>query len=262
MSSHPYLRPGRWIATSLALACLLATVALAVAQSPQEAPQTASAVVLDRVVAVVNNHAILASDLQEEMRLAVLDPNQDERTSLTSKRALDQLIGRILIEQQIRQQDAQTIEVSQEEVDARLAEVRKELPVCIRQNCASDNGWKAFLATHDLTAERVETYLRYRLRILRFIELRFREGISISSKEIAAYYKDTLLPQYHSGASVPTLEQVSPRIQEILLQQQVNLLFDDWLQNLRKQGDVEVLDPSLESPLPSQTQQAGKESGR
>jgi hypothetical protein len=28
----------------------------------------------------------------------------------------------------------------------------------------------------------------------------------------------------------------------------VNVLFDDWLQNLRKQGDVEVLDPSLETP--------------
>jgi hypothetical protein len=31
------------------------------------------AAVLDRVVAVVNNQAILASDLDEEMRLAVLD---------------------------------------------------------------------------------------------------------------------------------------------------------------------------------------------
>jgi len=41
---------------------------------------------------------------------------------------------------------------------------------------------------------------------------------------------------------------VSPRIQEILLQQQVNALFGEWLQNLRKQGDVEVLDPALATP--------------
>jgi hypothetical protein len=41
---------------------------------------------------------------------------------------------------------------------------------------------------------------------------------------------------------------VAPRIQEILLQRQVNALFGDWLKNLRKQGDVEVLDPSLEVP--------------
>ena len=31
------------------------------------------------------------------------------------------------------------------------------------------------------------------------------------------------------------------------MQQQVNVLFDDWLDNLREQGDVEVLDPELES---------------
>ena len=50
------------------------------------------------------------------------------------------------------------------------------------------------------------------------------------------------------------MEQVEPRIEEILLQQKVNVLFGDWLDNLRKQGDVEVLDPSLE-PAATQGQQ-------
>jgi hypothetical protein len=43
------------------------------------------------------------------------------------------------------------------------------------------------------------------------------------------------------------LDQVAPRIQEILLQQQVNAMFDGWLDSLRKQGEVEILDPSLET---------------
>ena len=50
------------------------------------------------------------------------------------------------------------------------------------------------------------------------------------------------------GEAIPPLEQVSGRIEEILLQQQVNVLFDQWLTNLRKQGDVEVLDPALAGP--------------
>jgi len=132
-------------------------------------------------------------------------------------------------------------------VDVRLAQLRKELPACIRQNCASDAGWKVFLAVHELTQERVEAYLRYRVEILRFIELRFRQGIRISPQEIASYYQKTLLPQYKAGEAAPSLDEVSPRIQEILLQQQVNVLFDDWLKNLRLQGDVEVLDPVLET---------------
>jgi peptidyl-prolyl cis-trans isomerase SurA len=207
-----------------------------------------SPVVLDRVVAVVNNQAILTSDIDNEIRLSVLDPVRGGMGILTPTRALDQLIGRALIQQQIRQEDQQAAEPSQAEVNARLGEIRKELPACVRGNCGSDAGWKAFLAAHGLTEEGVDSYLRYRLEILRFIEQRFRQGISISPEEIAAYYHDTLLPQYTKGEAIPPLEKVSARIQEILLQQRVNALFDDWLNNLRKQGDVEVMDPSLESP--------------
>jgi len=204
-------------------------------------------VVLDHVVASVNRNVILASDIDEEIRLSVLDPGRAGQGVLTPRHALDQLISRALIDQQIRREDMQAAEPTQQEVDARLAEIRKELPACVHQNCASDAGWKKFLAAHDFTPERVDAYLRFRLEILSFIEQRFRPGIRISPQEIETYYRNTLLPQYGPGEAVPTLERVSPRIEEILLQQQVNLLFDEWLTNLRKQGEVEVLDPSLES---------------
>ena len=218
----------------------------------------ASPVVLDRVVAVVNNHAILWSDLDDEIRLSVLDPGRGGLGTLTRSVALEQLISRALIQQQIRQEDEQAANPPQAEVDARLAEIRHEIPACVRENCASDAGWSAFLKEHHLTPERVESYLRYRLEILRFIERRFREGIRISPQEIATYYHDTLLPQYAKGEAIPTLDKVSPRIQEILLQQKVNVLFADWLQNLRKQGDVEVLDPALLSPEKQDATGAGE----
>ncbi|MGO9323564.1 MAG: SurA N-terminal domain-containing protein [Terracidiphilus sp.] len=217
--------------------------ALCAAQSdPSSAP-----VVLDRVVAVVNKRAILASDIDDEIRLSILDPNLVGQGTLTRQGALEQLISRALIEQQIREQDMQAIAPSQDEVNARLEQIRKQLPACRRQNCATDAGWKAFLAAHGLTPERVESYLRYRLEILSFIEQRFRQGIQISPQQVESYYHDILLPQYAPGETVPPLDQVAPRIQEILLEKQVNVLFDAWLTNLRSQGDVEVLDPSLES---------------
>jgi hypothetical protein len=215
---------------------------------PQNSPQPDKAAILDRVVAVVNNQAILASDVDDEMRLAVLDPAQAGLGDLTPQRALEQLISRALIQQQIRQEDAQAIEPTQAEIDARLSEIRKDVPACVRLNCLSDAGWKVFLTAHQLTPERVRAYLRFRIQILRFIEERFRQGIRIAPEEIESYYKATLLPQYAPGETAPILEEVSPRIQEILLQRQVNALFDGWLTNLRKQGDVEVLDPSLEAP--------------
>ncbi len=235
------------------LVCLTAAIQSR-AQAGQDVPQVqrdqskaASPVLLDRVVAVVNKHVILLSDLDDEIRLSVLDRNTGGQDQLTRPRALAQLISRTLIEQQIRQEDMQSIEPSQEEVNARLDEIRRQLPVCVRQDCASDAGWKAFLKSHGLTEERAEEYVRYRLEILSFIEERFCQGIEISQHQIETYYRETLLPQYAPGESIPPLDQVAPRIQEILLEQQVNKLFDNWLNNLRQQGDVEVLDPSLAS---------------
>jgi peptidyl-prolyl cis-trans isomerase SurA len=230
------------------LALFLAAIAAA-AQQP-----TSNPVILDSVVAVANKHAILSSDIDDEIRLSVLDPNLIGEGALTRQQALDQLISRALIEQQIRQEDIEAIEPSQDEVNARLNQLRQQLPSCVHQNCATDAGWKLFLAAHGLTSERVESYLRYRLEILSFIEQRFRQGIQVSPQQIDEYYHQTLLPQYKPGETIPPLDQVAPRIQEILLEQQVNVLFDAWLTNLRGQGDVEILDPSLE---PTSTQAPG-----
>jgi hypothetical protein len=239
-----------WMIAALLTAAASSCSQAARANSAQsQADSAASPIILDRVVAVVNKHVVLASDLDDEMRLSVLDPNTVPQVEISRQQALDQLISRALIEQQIRQQDMPAIEPPQEEVNARLHEIRTELPLCVRQNCASDEGWKAFLAAHGLTEARVEAYLRYRLEILRFVEERFRQGIQISPQQIETYYRDTLLPQYTSGETVPPLDQVAPRIQEILLQQQVNELFDRWLTDLRRQGDVEILDPDLAPEL-------------
>ena len=255
--SRHMCRPVPFCAGMMAVCLAILGAASALGQNPAPAASPANVVVLDRVVAVVNNQAILASDVDEEVRLAVLDPG-GAGVVLTPQRALEQLISRSLIQQQIRQEDAQAAEPSQAEVDARLAEIRKEVPACIHFNCASEQGWAAFLAAHGLTPKRVESYLRYRVQILRFIEQRFRQGIRITPEEIESYYRETLLPQFASGEAIPPLDKVAPRIEEILLERQVNVLFDDWLRNLRKQGDVEVLDPALEAPeTPSEAGKGG-----
>jgi parvulin-like peptidyl-prolyl isomerase len=103
---------------SLALMGLLACSVFS-GHPQSNAPQT-----LDRVVATVNNHAILASDIADEMRLSVLDPNLNG-VALTSGNALQQLISRSLIQQQIRTEDIPAVQPSDEEVRTRVVELRK-----------------------------------------------------------------------------------------------------------------------------------------
>jgi peptidyl-prolyl cis-trans isomerase SurA len=231
---------GNRLPASLAVCILAIAGAWCRAQAAKSAP-------LDSVVAVVNGQVILSSDIDDSIQLSVLSPEARAEGALTRKRALEELISRALIQQQIRREDLPAIQPSAAEIDARLEEIRKQLPACARANCSTEAGWKAFLAAHGLTQHCVQTYVRNRMEILRFIEERFRQGIQISEQQIEAYYYDTLVPQYPAAASVPPLREVSSRIQEILLEQQVNELFDNWLDNLRAQGDVEILDPSLET---------------
>jgi hypothetical protein len=226
---------------------LLLGAAFSAAAIPARGADRPAPVVLDRLVAVVNGHAILSSDVNEEMLLSVLEPRDAEHGADTPRGALQRIVSRTLIRQQIRDEDEKSIEPTREEVEDRLAEIRKLLPICVRENCVADAGWKEFLARHDLTETRVDSYLRGRMEVLRFIEIRFRQGIQIQQQDVEAYYRDTLSPQYQAGQKPPPLEEVAPRIEEILLQRQVNALFDGWLDSLRKQGEVEVLDPSLES---------------
>jgi peptidyl-prolyl cis-trans isomerase SurA len=205
--------------------------------------------VLDHVVAVVNNQVILASDLELELHFLRLLPIGD-RTELTLSNALERLTTRALIEQQILQGDPHGLEIAPKELEASLTDLQQSLPACKHRDCKTEEGWRTYLTSLGLTPDQVADYWAHRMAMLRFIEERFRSGIHIAPEEIQKYYKETLVAKYQSPSDAPPLEQVSQRVQEVLLQQQVNSLLDDWLKSLQDQGQVEILDPALRPPAP------------
>jgi len=225
-------------------------------EAASQAATPATRVLLDRVVAVVNNRAILASDMDRAMRLSVLEPRTNNEAP-DRRSTLDRLISRSLIQQQMDHEEEEAQAPTNDQVQARILELRSQLPACTRSNCVTDDGWHSFLAANRITIPEVESYLRLRLQFLGFIESRFRSGIHISPEEIQAYYTTTLLPQYPKDQKPPALDSVSQRIQEVLLQEQVNKLFSAWLDNLRKQGDVQIVDPTLEMPANQASQSGG-----
>jgi hypothetical protein len=225
---------------------VLALIAIAAAAHAQSAPDTQS-VVHDRVLVVVNQQPILQSDLDRELRLSILDPNLEFAHRPAPTEVLDRLISRALIKQQFAGQPPMDQKQLQKDVDLRKNELRTEVPACVRLNCKTEPGWKAFLDESHLTTAEIDVFIREQLLILDFIEKRFRPGIHITPEQVEDYYKKSLLPQYSNPALAPTLEAVAPRIAEVLLEQEVNLLLEDWLTTLRKEGDLEFLDHSLES---------------
>ena len=203
-------------------------------------------VVLDRVVAVVNGDLILESDLDEEARMSAFQPFAD-RTAVTREQLVERLIDRDLILQQIRLQPQAQIMDAQ--VDAELRVLRKNIPKCAEYGCETDAGWEKFVAAQGFTAEELRERWRQRMEVLRFVEARFRMGIRISQTEMDAYYKGTLVPAYEKERVTPPAEAaIADRIQEILLQQQVDKLLDDWLTSLRAEGSVKIVKPGEDLP--------------
>ena len=202
---------------------------------------------LDRLVEVVNDDVILESDVDEERRLAAFQPFRDASANSSRQQIIDRLINRTLILQQARLQPED--QVTDQQVDEQLLALRKEIPACAQYHCDTDAGWEKFVTDQGFTMEDLRRVWRERMEALRYIEVRFRSGIHIEDNEIRDYYEKTLLPQYAAQhATAPKLEAISSRIQEVLLQQRVTNLLEDWLKSLRAQGTVRAIQPDEAKP--------------
>jgi peptidyl-prolyl cis-trans isomerase SurA len=257
---HKAMGRGMRRAAAFAVACLLSLASLwtrqVVAQEAGAANASAAAnasgaagqgVVLDRLVAVVNGDLILESDVDAERRFEEIQPYRGRRSDYSRTETIERLVDRTLIEQQAAL-EVETA-VGDTELDAQLAKVRKDIPECRQYHCETEEGWAKFLGDHGFTAPQFRERWRKRMVLLKFIEVRFRNGVTISEDQIKDYYEKTMLPEYRRRhVTPPALETISKRIEEVLLQQQVSALLGDWLKSLRAQGSVRIMTPGEAAP--------------
>jgi hypothetical protein len=212
-----------------------------------DAAKPAEGVLIDQVIAVVNGDLILESDVDEERRFGAFQPITSPEGDFSRVQAIERLIDRALILQQARLQPDQT--VTPAEVKVELDQLRKDIPACKQYHCETDAGWEKFVHDQGFTMQELTERWQQRMQMLKFVEMRFRMGIRIEPAAIKDYYSDTLLPEYaRQKAKPPPLDTISDRIQEVLLQQQVGKLLDDWLQSLKAQGSVRMMKPGEVQP--------------
>ncbi len=220
-------------------------------------PTPEDAVLLDRVVAVINGDVVLGSDVLEEERFERLQPFQAKANGNPDQQAMDRVINRTLILQQLKELK-EPPQIKDTDLQTQIGDLRKHLPACGGDKCETEAGWNAVLASQGFTQEQFEHRWRVRMLVLHFIEQRFRAGVRVAKPEIQAYYDNSFVPQFKKrNLPPPPLAKVSARIDEILLQQHVNGLLAEWLNSLKDQGNVAILDPQFQQAAGQTDDDAG-----
>jgi hypothetical protein len=176
----------------------------------------AGAEIIDRIVAVVNNHVITLSDVRRAQRVRVVLGYP----SINDKQLVRELVDAELIEEQIAQFFG--VDVTEAEVD----EVMKDV---------SD--------LRGVPVDVVRGAVRGRLRADEFFELRFRQFLRATDAEVGDYYTKIFVPAaQQKGGPVPTLEQVTDMIRNSVIQEKAAREVESWLEAIRRRSDIEIFD--------------------
>jgi peptidyl-prolyl cis-trans isomerase SurA len=168
-------KSGRW---SVAFGILLALLLVG---------QPASAEILDRVVATINDRAIMQSELQEALELYLQQVGQQppemlserDRTAL-QRRVLEDLVDKSLIEDFAVKAG---IEASDEEINRAIDEVLARAHI-------SEKELREALAQDNLDYEEYRSQIRDQLIKAKMIQREIRSRINITDKQIEEYYLD------------------------------------------------------------------------
>jgi len=176
-----------------------------------------NAEVIDRVVAVVERHVITLSDLRQEREVREqLGEKRIEGDALLAK----QLVDNYLIERQIA--DYPNIDVTEEEVDADVQKLKPGATSIVREA------------------------MRRRIRIQKFLDMKFRELIRPTDDELRKYYDEVFLPEARARGlqSVPALTdpEMSSAIRENVIQESLDHEVGVWLEALRRRSSIEIFE--------------------
>ena len=206
--------------------------------------------VIDGVIATVNRKPVLQSDWDDAVRFEAFMQQKPLRAVTEGDRvsALQRLIDRRLLE--IQMNDANSLAPSHEQLRSSITQLRDQIPAA-----KDDEGWQRLIASYGFTERDIEANLRSEKQVMNFIEVRLRPNVHVQPEEVEAYYRNQVIPDMEkAGVKVVTLQELEPKIRELLVQQHIDQLLDAWMHNLRQQSQIHST-----IPLPALPSSVGRE---
>jgi hypothetical protein len=190
--------------------------------------------IIEAVIATVSHKPVLQSEWDDATRFEAFMQQKPLSAVTDTDRvnALQRLLDRRLLEAQMG--NPNYLLPPRDELRSSLAKLRSQIPTA-----KSEQGWQAVLAAYGFKEREVEDHLREEMQMMNFIDVRLRPTVHVNPEEIEAYYRAQVLPDLEkAGVKLVTLQEIEPKIRELLVQQHIDELLDAWLHNLRQQTPV------------------------
>jgi peptidyl-prolyl cis-trans isomerase SurA len=209
-------------------ACLPAFAQEAAPVSPPVA-DPAAPILVDRVMAVVDEDPILASDLERVIRLKLVERAAGESDQALRRRVLEQMIDDRLRFHEIDRFGFQQVPV--EQIASQVEEIRSRFP--------NPQDLDRELAALDLDLAALRQLVARQLLVLDYVEERLGPRVFVSPDDVRDYYDTTLTSEAaRRGAAPPPLDDVRDQVRSLLREQRLNQEIDRWTEELREQADI------------------------
>lgn len=232
----PMERPRRILLFSalLSLACLGAAAQAPKPPAPAKPPaaaQPGAPKLEDRVLAVVDEDPILASDLDRAIALGLKQPREGEDETVFRRRVLNELIEERLRFHEIDRFGFESVPV--DEIEAQVAQIRGRFP--------DDKTFQATLKEQGLTLKQLRQLVARQLMVLTYVDEQLGPRVFVSLDDINNYYQGVLTPEMQKrGQPVPPLEDVRDEIRTVLKERKLNEAIERWTEELRRQADIRI----------------------
>ncbi len=192
---------------------------------------------IDATLVMVNGDLVTKSDVLWNL---ALDPEVAPAEFWDPK--IQDMMLRTLIDQRILLQEALKLPATRgtdEEIQVEVTELTN------RFNADDPMRFEKRLELVGLTGPRLSRIIRARLRILKFIDFRFRSFVVVTEPEIQAYYDAEVRPKLEGqteAAIAADLAAKHEQIERLLAEEKINNAIDVYLEEARARAEVVRLD--------------------
>jgi hypothetical protein len=151
-----------------------------------------------------------------------------------------------LIDLELMRQELKSFSMTQEDETKVAARLQS-----LRDAYAGKGGLSLLMQRLGLQESELISYLQLESSIMKFVDFRFRPFVRISEEEIKGYYETRLIPQLEKAKlALPALAQISARIEEILREEKINAVLEQWIKDVRRNSRIEYFNETRDSTNP------------